>query len=90
VSYNTIVEIAGSPSLTTRIAAAAAQEGEPEPLLWAQSHTWEMAAQPGWATAWESAESAATTATNPDTGQREDVITDGMVLSGVQSVRAVG
>jgi hypothetical protein len=88
VSYNTIIELAGSPSLTARIAAAAAQEGQPEPLLWAQSHTWELAAQPGWADAWASAETAKTSKDNPDTGQRDDVITDGMILAGVQAVLA--
>lgn len=88
MSYNTIIAMAGSPSLTSRIAAAAAQEGSDDPVRWAQSHAWATASSPGWEAAWESALDTFTLNANPDTGQRNDVITDGMILAAVQAIMA--
>lgn len=88
MTYNTIVTIANSESLLSRVAAAAAAEGDPNPGNWAHSHQWVLGAQPGWDTAWESARAAQTVNDNPDLGQRDDVITDGMILSSVQAIMA--
>jgi hypothetical protein len=88
VSYNTIIEMAGSSSLIDRSAAAAAQEGAVDPVQWAHAHIWLLAAAPGWADAWASATAACSVNVNPDTGQRDDVITDGMILAEVQAVMA--
>jgi hypothetical protein len=87
-TYNAIVAIAGSSSLADRVAAAAAQEGATEPVQWAHSHIWLLASEPGWADAWLSALTGYTINVNPDTGQRDDVITDGMILGAVQSLMA--
>lgn len=85
MSYLSIVEMAGSPSLTTRIVAAAADEGHPDPLNWAQSNIWGIVAESSdWATNWDYAKAAASPNVNPDTGVRTDVITDAMILSVVQ------
>jgi hypothetical protein len=88
MAYNTIIMMAGSPSLISRIAAAAAGEGSEDPVGWANTHIWAMATQPGWAEAWQYAVDESNINVNPDTGQRDDVISDGMILSGVQQVMA--
>jgi hypothetical protein len=88
MSYNTVVVMVSSMSLTTRCAAAASGEGVDGPLLWAQEHAWELASSPGWSEAWKSAQDGATTTNNPDIGQRDDVITDGMILAAVQGLLA--
>lgn len=85
MSYRSIVEMASSQSLIARIAACAAQEGvETNPLTWAQDNIWKVAASPGWADQWSYAVDTATVNVNPDTGARNDVITDGNILSVVQ------
>lgn len=86
MAYNTIIAMAASPSLTARIAAAAAGEGHVDPVRWASDHAWALAAEPGWADAWQYALDEATLNVNPDTGQRDDVISDAMILSAVQAV----
>lgn len=88
MAYKDIVDMAGSQSLTSRIVAAAAQESVDEPLAWVQSRIWKFAASPGWADAWAYANGTATVNNNPDTGVRDDVISDAMILSAVQSVAA--
>jgi len=86
VSYNTIIEMAGNQSLISRIAAAAAQEGAELPVQWAHAHIWLLAAEPGWPEAWASATVTRNVNVNQDTGQRDDVITDGMILAAVQAM----
>jgi hypothetical protein len=71
-------------ALTQRITAAAAKESIDRPDQWAQQNRWEVASQPGWDGAWESA--VAGGIENP--GMNDAVITDGMILSGVQAVVA--
>lgn len=90
MSYQSTVEMAGSPSLASRITAAAAGEGLLDPLSWTQSHIWHVVSAPGWAPAWDSAKQSQTDDDNPDTGMRPGVITDGMILSAVQAVIAEG
>lgn len=87
MTYSTIADMTQSLSLTQRVSAAAASEGELLPSQWASQNIWAMASQPGWAAAWESAQQTATLDTNPDTGNRPGVITDGMILSAVQGIR---
>lgn len=87
MTYAAIADMTQSLSLTARVAAAAASEGEAEPSRWASENIWAMASQPGWAEAWESAHASETLDNNPDTGNRPGVITDGMILSGVQFIR---
>lgn len=87
MSYQSIVEMAGSSSLIYRIAAAAAAEGQSDALGWAQTRIWRLAGSPGWADTWAYAVDTATININPDTGKRSDVITDAMLLSAVQALR---
>lgn len=88
MAYIDIVQMATNPTLRTRVAAAAAAEGEPDPLGWAEANMWAIAAAPGWADAWDYAEDTRTDNVNPDTGARDDVISDVMILSAVQERRA--
>jgi hypothetical protein len=87
MAYNAIVQIASSPSLMNRVAAAAAAEGQSAPVEWAQRHAWDYAAQPGWDQAWQYALDTATDEVNPDTGVRPGVINDEMILAAVQVIR---
>jgi hypothetical protein len=87
MAYRNIVQMAGSQSLIQRIAAAAAMEDKNDALSWASQNIWRLAASPGWDTAWEGAEQQSNrTKFNPDTGMRDDVITDAMILAAVQSL----
>jgi hypothetical protein len=86
MSYNSIVEIAQSESLRGRITAAAAAEGIDYPEQWASTAMWKLAASPGWADKWDSANDSYTVNANPDTGARTDVISDGDILSAVQAL----
>jgi hypothetical protein len=85
MSYQSIVEMAGSTSLIGRIAAAAADEGQPDALQWAQTNVWVVvAADAGWSDAWDYARDNSTLDNNPDTGARPGVINDAMILAVVQ------
>jgi hypothetical protein len=85
MSYQSIVEMAGSQSLMGRIAAAAADEGESDPVTWTQRNIWAIvAADQGWADAWDYARDTATLDNNPDTGARPGVINDAMILAVIQ------
>lgn len=84
MSYNSVAAMAHSRSLTQRIIAAAAKESVDHAEQWAQLYRWEVASQPGWDVAWDSAVAGGVA----DPGKDEAVITDGMILSGVQAVLA--
>jgi len=84
MSYKTVADMAESFSLNRRLNAGAAKESIDEPTAWVQSYRWELASQPGWDAAWDSAVAGGVT----DPGSDEAVITDGMILSGVQAVLA--
>jgi hypothetical protein len=86
MSYLTQDEIANNRAMLARVAQAAAQEDKPnDPDHWAYSNRREWASAPGWDAAWESAK-----VTHPepeyDPGEDEGVVTDGMILSQVQSM----
>lgn len=85
MSYNSMVEMAGSQSLLTRIVAAAAEEGVGNPLQWTQERIWHFVTAEGWADAWDYARATATDDVNPDTGRRPSVITDEMILAAVRA-----
>lgn len=86
MTYNAMIELAGSSSLSQRIAAAAAGERIDSPDAWASVRRWEFAAQPGWVDAWDYAKASLTINMNKDLGERDDVITDAMILSAVQAL----
>lgn len=89
MTYATVAVIRRDYDLANRVAACVAVEGlATYPEQWAGEHAWELAAQPGWAAAWESA-----LANHPDDDEYrpsldEGVITDGMILSAVQAIHA--
>lgn len=82
MSYWDISQMALNTNLTSREQAAAAQELPGDPYEWVRDNALRLAAQPGWAAAWASALAAG----NPDPGRDESVITDGMILSAVQTL----
>ena len=87
MSYQSVVEMAGSNSLLQRIVAAAATESIPEPLAWAQANIWRLVSTGDWDDAWDYAKGTQTVNHNPDTGARDDVINDNMILSAVQALK---
>jgi hypothetical protein len=84
MSYNSVADMAESFTLNRRLTAGAAKESIDNPQQWVQLYRWEVASQPGWDAAWDSAVASE----NPDPGADEAVITDGMILSGIQAVVA--
>ena len=84
MSYKSGAEMAESYSLNRRITAAVGKESISRPQQWVEEYRWEVVSQPGWDAAWDSAVASE----NPDPGGDEAVITDGMILSGIQAVIA--
>jgi hypothetical protein len=80
--YNSVADMAEDFALGRRITAAAAKESIDNPQGWTQLFRWEVASQPGWDAAWDSAVAGGV----PSPGADEAVITDGMILAGVQAV----
>lgn len=88
MSYSSIVEMAGSESLRSRVTAAAAAEGVDNPTQWIHSAMWPLAASPGWADQWDYAKATYQVNANPDFGARNDVISDADILAAVQASQA--
>jgi len=86
MSYLTQSHIASNGAMNDRLAQAAATEGFAEPDSWASNNRRVWASQPGWDSAWESAEVNHPNDPGYDPGTDEAVITDGMILSAVQSI----
>lgn len=84
MSYNTVADMAEDFALNRRLTAAVAKEAILDPKGWLYPRNWQVVSQPGWDAAWDSA--VAGGVENP--GADEAVITDGMILSGVQAVIA--
>jgi hypothetical protein len=79
-------EIGSNGSMLARVAQCAAQQGEPDPDGWAHTHRREWAAAPGWENAWASAKAGHEDDPAYDPGADGSVITDGQILSQVQSM----
>lgn len=90
MSYLTVSEIRQDPIIRDRVSACIAVEGinSNRPEDWATEHAWQLAAQPGWSAAWESAQ-ASHTEEGYEPGKDPSVITDAMILSAVQAIRSV-
>lgn len=84
--YRAITEMSTSPSLLDRIAACLATRGAANPRDVATSNAWRFAATPGWGETWQGAVDAYNINQNPDTGARNDVITDAMIEEAVGAV----
>lgn len=85
MSYKAIASMASNSSLISRVAAAAAKEGKPDPQTWAIQHMWQISASPQWDETWDYAVDTLNVNQNPDIGARTDVITDSMILAAVQA-----
>lgn len=80
MSYNTIARAAQDGDLQTRLRAAAAQEGHPDPHAFVQTHIWQIASHVNITGPYESA-----IAGRKETpGKWEDIITDAAILAVVQ------
>lgn len=89
MAYSDVNAMTRSESLRGRTAAAAAVEANGGAVLdeqdadnWAYKHRYEVCSAPGWDAAWASAIAGG----KEDPGSDPAVITDGMILSQVQSV----
>jgi len=82
MGYKSVADMAENFSLNRRLTAGAAKESIDNPQGWVNIYRWEIASQPGWDAAWDSAVAGGVL----DPGADEAVITDGMILSGVQAV----
>lgn len=89
MTYTSIAAMRSSTSLQLRIAACAStQDVGQDPVIWVSMNMWQFVTQDGWAQAWDDATAEHDPNVNPDTGARTDVITDDMILTAVQQVRA--
>ena len=86
MSYLTQDAIANSRSMLARVAQCAAQQMIPTADEWTYANRRTWAAAPGWDAAWES--SLVDAEEGYDPGSDEAVITDGQILSQVQSMMA--
>lgn len=87
MSYNTIVAMSQSQSLLQRVAACAATLGNTQPISWAANNLLILVATApaSLQTTWDGASTSIDV--NPDTGKRDDVVTDAMILSAVQNLK---
>jgi len=87
VSYLTQNDIANNGAILSRVAQAAAQENvQGDPDRWTYDNRRDWASAPGWDAAWESALVSNEEDPGYNPGLDEAVITDGMILSQVQSM----
>ena len=91
MSYMTVMDTANSFSLQQRVQACAAEQAAAADVdlpggvaAWVLNNMLTLAASSGWADKWAYAKGAETVNVNPDTGARNDVITDEDILAAVQ------
>lgn len=84
MAYEHVTTLRNDGDLQQRLIACAATEGIPAPDHWVYERMWEFATQAGWADAYHSA--MLSFIDRP--GLRPGAISDQMILSAVQSVRA--
>lgn len=89
MTYANIAAMQENGPLRRRLIACAVEQKTTDPETWTAVHSWDLAAQPGWATAWASGLANNTTTPNYEPGSDETVITDQMILSAVQALHAV-
>lgn len=90
MSYNSIAAIQQDNDLRMRLTACAAIENaDQNPWGWVDMNMWKFAAQPGWGDTYAPALAAydpENPGTTPSPGKNEEVITDNMILTAVQSL----
>lgn len=90
MTYNTIALIQRDPTIRDRVSACVAVERIANPPeQWVADRAWQLATQPGWAEAWESAVASHANDENYSPGADDAAITDGMILSAVQTIQEV-
>jgi hypothetical protein len=87
MTYSTVFAVSQDQALKDRCAAAAAEQGVPagEEQHWVYTHALRLAAQPGWAAAWESALAN----DKPNPGSDPAVISDEQILRAVQDLLGI-
>ncbi len=92
MSYLAQSKLTEDHHLVSRVAACAATRGIRDARPWAAQHMWLLSAQPGWAAAYADATAADPPVDPadwvPHAGADPNVITDGMILTGVEAVIA--
>lgn len=83
MSYWDQADLADDGDLRRRVIACAAREHVADPESWAYMRRWELSTQPGWVDAYASAR--ADSVEFP--GRDEVVISDGMILAAVQTLK---
>lgn len=83
--YSTVMNMSKSVGLKNRLIGAAALEGRADANIWVEQNLFSLINDTSWVTAWEYAEDTKTVNVNPDTGARDDVINDSMILAAVQA-----
>lgn len=86
MAYYDIALLSADADFIDRHRAAAATEGEADPVDWSQSHQWQMAAVPGFGEKY--AYAILTGVEHP--GRDQAVIGDDEILSAVQAIRSGG
>lgn len=90
MSYASQAELARDPDFIARVAACAVVENPARagnrPAVWAEEHVWRIAAAPGFAAAYESAQVARV----ERPGRDPAVVTDAQILAAVQPLIAGG
>lgn len=91
MTYLSMMETANSYTLQQRVQAAAAQEAASADVdlpggvaTWVLNNILTLVASNGWADKWQYAKDTETVNVNPDTGARNDVISDADILAAVQ------
>lgn len=91
MSYRSISDLTEDMDLRKRINACAILEQVEQPWGWVDVNMWKLATQPGWGDAYASAQVAYEDPNNQEKvppGRNEGAITDSMILSAVQAIRA--
>lgn len=91
MSYQTVTDMHANAALFNRLTGCAAQEAvSGDPAAWVAEHIWVLISHTDWIDAWAYAEDTKTVNQNQDTGMRDDVINDAMILSAVQAAVSAG
>ena len=86
MSYQDIADMAEDWGLRMRLIACAAQEHPDNPVTFVEEQIWRICGQPGWGDAWQYARLTHKDVEGYEIGTDETVVTDGMILSGMQFV----
>lgn len=85
MSYLIQSSLANDQTIMLRVTACAASQGIADPSFWAQSHMWQLSAEPGWVDVYKYAVDSGDT----EPGANEGAVTDGMILAAVQALQEV-